>query len=673
MSALPQNLPNKDQNDKIKTMQIILALFMSESNDMTAIRTLRPLIIASSGGGGHIAAAQGILDWMKSSWEAHGATQENQWFVQHYSDDFANTCTHSSDPVQQFEVDFSITHQATLASERWFSLSRSIVTFGIFLYSLPFFRPLLTSLTHLCGGFNLPQQEEVERELNKFKKEAEDHPTRPYVDFLPDIYPAGDVFAAIFNALQANDRTQDIEKTISGQSFSDRWHYQIAYKKIFRMLLTAARAGRPYSEIVSTQPQAIAALCDAVIDYNAYVERQLSRKSALKERYAVLEKLLENATTKRKINYIKNQLTTLADEMGRISKLTSIYINQYLTDLPTDLVLIDEQPMPQGAGHFIDPLIQLSPQQTKHIRLHAVGPLAQPKLQNHSLFKSLYNIDPSDNPMVRAGFKDPDLLKTYTNEAQVTLSSQESLSVSNTPVLQNTILNPTDQVYSIMLGSLGGNASEEYVNLLLAHLSSSKDFTIQHHIYLFRSNNTSLEERLRAELNTPSSNCHLHYLPRVDDQTIARIMTRSNHVIIRSGGLSTMEQMALPILKNKKYYTHAPEEKNGHSTTGLEWEDANARRLQTFIQEKEATAAVYITQKQHFIEHLKAENAPSSTLASPPPTQKSTLNDMIDYFFRQKPKPSSTKLSFFERSYLYYLSFGETTSHSNDAPSNGNF
>ena len=69
---------------------------------------------------------------------------------------------------------------------------------------------------------------------------------------------------------------------------------------------------------------------------------------------------------------------------------------------------------------------------------------------------------------------------------------------------------------------------------------------------------------------------------------MAPIMTRSNCVVIRGGGLSVMEQMSMPVLPDKAVFIHYENTPDSDFTSGVSWEDSNADSLIRFLSQKGA-------------------------------------------------------------------------------------
>lgn len=446
---------------------------MSEYPDtLDAPRVIRrPLILACSGGGGHLSAAEGLIAHLK----------------------------------QQHNVDLPV---YVAPKPRSFSFMRGLIKTGIWMQSISCLRPLCKTigLAYLPDptSFFLAWQALQEKNQN----------TRPYIDVLLDFYPAGYVFAAVFNALQMNDQVLHLQQAINHQPFSDRWHHRTVYHRILTLLQHANNQGKPYTEIMSTQSQSLQAICDAVCTYNKTSQRPIT-------------------------------------------------IHQYMTDLPT-----------ANAIHFMRPLNRLTPRQKQHMHLMMMGELSQHTLKKPHAFQCITQLNPLNNPMVKPGFQYPGLDQYLCSEKPMSLTVLDEARHS-----QKKDIAAHDRVLSIMLGSLGGHAMVEYVRQVLKHPH------LFAHVFLFRGHNTNIDTCVRDMLAQQTGiKPQIHLLCFQTDTENAPILTRSDVIVLRSGGLSTMEAMSLPTKPGKTLLIHHPQRRQNQTlSTGLLWEDANAEALKQFM------------------------------------------------------------------------------------------
>lgn len=139
-----------------------------------------------------------------------------------------------------------------------------------------------------------------------------------------------------------------------------------------------------------------------------------------------------------------------------------------------------------------------------------------------------------------------------------------------------------------MIGSLAANASADYAKYLL-----NQGYE---HIFLFGGLNDSIAARIDQIINSYPAPTRdeirkkIILLGNQSDVEMAPIMTRSNCVVIRGGGLSVMEQMAMPIMDDKIVLLHHEDNEEGPLTSGLSWEDGNSDKLIEYLSEKGAYA-----------------------------------------------------------------------------------
>ncbi len=91
---------------------------------------------------------------------------------------------------------------------------------------------------------------------------------------LLDVYPAGYASVAIWNILQRDGQVEDLKKLVCLQAKSDKENYSIVKNYILNALKNAVDGKTPYTEMISTQAMALPALCDAVMEYNKWLEKK---------------------------------------------------------------------------------------------------------------------------------------------------------------------------------------------------------------------------------------------------------------------------------------------------------------------------------------------------------------------------------------------------------------
>ena len=501
-----------------------------------AKRIERPLVIASSGGGGHIAAAKGIIDELKH----------------HEHVEFLN-------------------HKLTRYHERQANPIRTLFKSTLYLTSFDLAAKAWKWFHQQTGISNVLEYASFWKEIKYLQDPARNPLERPYVDLLLDFYSFGYEMVAIFNALQRADKNKELLSTVDKQAVNDHIHYVFIKARMIEHLKKQAEQGKPYTSIISTQPQSLGALCDAVEWYNeTYVPTQSeklvsvnARILELKSTLQILDYSIEQNVAIFKLWFTlsmfhflilylaKRELNSLEKQKAQISEMiTPLHIHEYMTDLPT-----------KGAVHFSSSLNRLTKKQRQYLSVHCVG-------EPHPEFAAgadlnLHVLSPQDNPMLRQAFRDRATLVPYATHEKMTLSFIEGKATCQRAIPG------AAKVASIMLGSLGGDASAAYI-LPLLHKGYAP-------IFVFGAQGNRAIMEMIARLPKAQRECIIA-LGHQPDTTIAPIMTRSDCVITRSGGLSAMEQMALPIIANKLVLIHHknPEAGTKRLTSGLPWEDANA-------------------------------------------------------------------------------------------------
>lgn len=358
----------------------------------------------------------------------------------------------------------------------------------------------------------LPNNISLQAEMDSLSKKQEGK-LREYIDLLLDVYPGGYESVAIWNVLQRTDDVDTLKKLIALQLESDNDNYEVTFNYFLNLLKNAEQRDEPFTEIISTQAMALPALCDAVIEYNKNREKK-------------------------------------------------VIIHQYMTDLPT-----------KGAVHFFNTLSKLTREQQEQMKLYAVGlnsEIMQDIFHNQYYFAGLYNIPPSENPMVRAGFKNKSLDKSnkFHKDTQLDLKEEGSFDIA-----------ANEKIASIMLGSQASNDTVEYLESLLENGITK--------VFVFGGKN----EHLRVKINEIIAR-HPEYADKIiplgfmNDVQMMPLMTRSNIIITRGGGLSVMEQMAIPHNPEQTILIHHANSTAKNLTSGISWEDENVNTLMAHLKEK---------------------------------------------------------------------------------------
>jgi len=238
---------------------------------------------------------------------------------------------------------------------------------------------------------------------------------------------------------------------------------------------------------------------------------------------------------------------------------TNLKIHQYLTDLPT-----------LGAVHFFDTLSKLDEKQRQLICVYGVDLEKNHSVVNNKLkmdeqpFHKLINIDPANNPMVRQGFKD-DELKKISNSEDITIKYEIAQQADGEITIK-----ANEKIAYIMLGSQASDDTYGYVEKIIQLKQYNK-------IFVFGGNNPILKDQVSA---LKSESCEIILLDNQDDKHSAPIRVRSDLAIIRGGGLSIMEEMAMPHNNpDQIVLLHSKRAKNGLFSSGISWEDDNGTEL----------------------------------------------------------------------------------------------
>ena len=234
---------------------------------------------------------------------------------------------------------------------------------------------------------------------------------------------------------------------------------------------------------------------------------------------------------------------------------SQLTIRLYMSDLPTI-----------GAVHFFNALSILTPEQQQKIELYGV--CMYQKTLNHYFpnghhFKGVYDIPTNDNPMMRPGFTNPDYDNSKKFNTDVTIKTAQNESFT---ILKN------EQIASIMLGSLASHDTVEYIETLF---DSGID-----KVFVFGGKIEAISEKIDVILaRRPEYKERVIRLGNQGDKEIAQLMTRSNMIFMRAGGMSVMEQMAMRHNKEQTIFLHHANTNRHELTSGISWEDDNVTAL----------------------------------------------------------------------------------------------
>lgn len=183
-----------------------------------------PLIIASSGGNGHISAAQSLI----------------QQFLHHQKSLPYHTFPKASKKLSSIEY---------------------LLLYALQYANTPFFKKLLIK-------FEVPKPQQLKKAKIQLIKQQSLNPKRLYVDFLLDWLPHGLIYAALFNLLQSQGKGKSLKTVTQGQQVLDIIYKFSISQKIYNRLIEAIEQGRPYDVIISTQALGIPGLMHGIQRYH---------------------------------------------------------------------------------------------------------------------------------------------------------------------------------------------------------------------------------------------------------------------------------------------------------------------------------------------------------------------------------------------------------------------
>jgi effector protein SdbA len=190
----------------------------------------RPLIIASSGGGGHIIAAESLIETLKRN-----------------HTDILTYPSYQKPSFKKLSLASLIQKGSEIYHHKW---------------GLKNFKKILPVM--------MPTPEELLNEMEQlFQK---NNLPKNYIDFMLDLQPNGFTFTALFNLLQKTGHASSLFHFTECQNWIDKISQKNVEDKVFQILLEAASKHMPYDTIISTQPIGIPAICKAMVKYN--LERQ---------------------------------------------------------------------------------------------------------------------------------------------------------------------------------------------------------------------------------------------------------------------------------------------------------------------------------------------------------------------------------------------------------------
>ena len=238
-------------------------------------------------------------------------------------------------------------------------------------------------------------------------------------------------------------------------------------------------------------------------------------------------------------------------------KRRKIHMEKIVTELPTPY-----------CSHFFDPIKHLSKNDRKHIDLITFFPLLE---EGRNFWKEACNL-----PSYRIKYDSPPLRPTFQKYMQKE-NSQESLTLNiqihseeEEHLIEETLLKgsqpfnihneilsytvqPEDRVYTLMLGSIPAESTTlRYIKHIIKTLRKLSHNSEPYHLFVFCNAHKPGAQSLLKRVHDLITSCHaypekLTVIPMTfqNDAVIAPLFFRSNATFTRSGGLTSMELMAV--------------------------------------------------------------------------------------------------------------------------------
>ncbi|MDX8431017.1 MAG: hypothetical protein SNF33_04345 [Candidatus Algichlamydia australiensis] len=238
-------------------------------------------------------------------------------------------------------------------------------------------------------------------------------------------------------------------------------------------------------------------------------------------------------------------------------KRRKIHMEKIVTELPTPY-----------CSHFFDPIKHLSKHDRKHIDLITFFPLLQ---ESRGFWKEACNL-PSyrikyDSPPLRPSFqkfmheesvKEPLTLNIQIHSEEEEHLIEETVKKGGAPYkLQDAILKfciqPNDHVFTLMLGSIPAECTTlRYIRHIIKTLRKLPNDAEPYHLFVFCNAHRPGAKSLLKRVHDLITTCRVYpekltVIPMTfqDDAVIAPLFFRSNATFTRSGGLTSMELMAV--------------------------------------------------------------------------------------------------------------------------------
>lgn len=245
----------------------------------------RPLMIASSGGGGHIAAIQGIQGFLE----------------------------------QEFGNDIILPeYSSILYEDKPFSSRGLQVEIGLLVLNLFLIGSMLKTVLEYTPIPVLPNRMTFHEEIKALSKNSRRH----YIDMLLDVDPVGYESVALWNISQRENKVGNLIKCVNLQSGTDDINHAITLNYFLVLLQASALEGAPYTEVINTQVMSIPALCDVIIEYNQWIVNK-----GINAPQILIHQYLTDVATQGAISFFK-PLSRLTHEQQNQMKLYGLGLDE---------------------------------------------------------------------------------------------------------------------------------------------------------------------------------------------------------------------------------------------------------------------------------------------------------------------------------------------------------
>lgn len=254
-----------------------------------------------------------------------------------------------------------------------------------------------------------------------------------------------------------------------------------------------------------------------------------------------------------------------AKAISKASRNGIIFYHKILTDLPT----------PRNSSFFTG-IWRAKKEGTLSLRVHAPEPMLKSQETAEAFWQKHCGIS-ADQLEQRFAFPvHPDYLNLPKNPHSLAIKTEYPVQ-----------LPPEAFVTTLMLGSQGVNAIYDYALAYLNQIEVANP-SQPHYFFIACSKNQALFDKLQTLLDShPLHRDTAHRIIPLTMQTmdaVASLMWRSNQVIIRSGGISSIEQLALAKthLTERKLWIHSAykgQDAEGCLGHTYAWERGNAEYL----------------------------------------------------------------------------------------------